>query len=83
MTRRMSENSNSSRLKARIMVTEDWLPELPPVPISIGMKAVSAAWAANAPSKEVMIIPVKVADTISSSSQGIRLQNSSQAEDRR
>ena len=32
----------SSRLRARMMVTEDWEPELPPVPISMGIKAVSA-----------------------------------------
>ena len=56
-------------------ITEDWLPELPAVLISMGMNAVSATCAASASSKDVIIIPVKVADSISSISQGIRLIN--------
>ena len=59
-------------------VTEDWEPELPPVSMSMGMKAVRATWAARAFSKPVMIMPVKVAETISSSSQGMRCLNRSQ-----
>ena len=55
-----------------MMVTEDWEPQLPPVSISMGMKAVRAGSNARALSKEEMIMPVKVADTISSISQGIR-----------
>ena len=54
------------------MVTEDWEPQLPPVSISMGIKAVRAGSSARALSKEEMIMPVKVADTISSISQGIR-----------
>ena len=67
-----SENSSSSRLRERMMVTEDWEPQLPPVSISMGIKAGRAGSSARALSKEEMIMPVKVADTISSISQGIR-----------
>ena len=45
-------------------VTEDWEPELPPVSMSMGMKAVRATWAARAFSKPVMIMPVKMAEII-------------------
>ena len=79
-TVRASENSSSSRLRARITVTEDWEPQLPPVSISMGMKAVRAASLVRALSKEEMIIPVKVADTISSISQGIRCLYNSKGE---
>ena len=48
--------------------------------MSMGIKAVSATWAANAPSKAVMIRPVKVAETIKSISQGMRFLNSSNTE---
>ena len=51
--------------------------------MSMGMKAVSATWAARAFSKLVMIIPVKVAETISSSSQGMRCLNRSKVVARR
>ena len=52
--------------------TEDWEPELPPVPESMGIKEVSTTQAARALSNCVMIMPVKVADSISSISQGMR-----------
>ena len=58
-------------------VTEDWEPQLPPVSISMGIKAVSTGSKLRASSKEVMIIPVKVAETIKSISQGIRCLNRS------
>ena len=61
-------------------VTLDWEPELPPVPISMGMKADRAIWADRASSKAVIISPVKVADTIISISQGIRFLNRSTGE---
>ena len=66
-----------------MMVTEACEPELPPVSISIGMKAVSTTCAASASSKPVMIMPVKVAEIISSISQGMRCLNRSQALERR
>ena len=78
-----SENSSSPRLSARMIVTEAWEPELPPVSISIGMKAVSTTCAARALSKPVMMSPVKVAEIISSASHGMRCTNRSQAEERR
>ena len=52
--------------------TDDWEPELPPVPESMVMKDVSTTQAARALSKWVMIMPLKVADSMSISSQGIR-----------
>ena len=71
-TRRASESSISPRLRPRMTMTEDWLPQLPPVLISMGIKAMRAALAARPCSKPVMIMPVKVADTIRISSQGMR-----------
>ena len=82
-TRGRSFSSSSPRESARMIVTEACEPELPPVSISMGMKAVSTTWAARALSKPVMIMPVKVAETISSISQGIRCLNRSQALERR
>ena len=61
-------------------VTEDWEPELPPVSISMGMNTVRMGRAPRDASKELMIIPVKVADTISSISQGMRCLNRSMGE---
>ena len=78
-----SEKSISPRLSARMTVTEDWEPELPPVSISIGMNAVSTTWAARAFSKLVMISPVKVADTIRRASHGILCLKRSQGLERR
>ena len=67
-----SEKSISSRDRARITATDDWEPEFPPVPESMGMKEVSTTQAARALSKLVMMMPVKVAESISSISQGMR-----------
>ena len=47
-------------------------PELPPVPISIGMKPVSTAHFESASSKPVIIMLVNVADSIRNISQGMR-----------
>ena len=52
--------------------TDDWEPELPPVLIIMGIKVVSTSEAASALSNEEMITPVNVADSIISSSQGMR-----------
>ena len=46
----------------------------------MGMNTVRMGRAPREVSKELMIIPVKVADTISSISQGIRCLNSSRGE---
>ena len=67
-----SLGSVSPMERLRITAVEDWLPELPPVPISMGIKAMSAACAARASSKDVKIMLVKVAESISSISQGRR-----------
>ena len=78
-----SRSSSSPRDRARITVTDAWEPELPPVSISMGMKAVSTTWAASLLSKPVIIMPVNVADTISSISHGMRCLNRSQGVERR
>ena len=72
MTWSRSENSTSPRDRLRMTVTLAWEPEFPPVSISIGMKTVSTTCTASASSKLVRIMPVKVAETIRSSSQGMR-----------
>lgn len=54
------------------MVVEAWLPVLPPVLISMGIKLESTRFAAKAVSKWVMMLPVKVAEIIRNSSQGAR-----------
>ena len=64
-------------------VTDDWDPEFPPVSISIGMNAVRMTSWASAFSKLVIIRPVKVAEIMSSMSQGTRCLNSSHGEVRR
>ena len=46
-----SPHRSSPRERLRMTVTEDWLPQLPPVSMSMGMKAVRATWAARASSK--------------------------------
>ena len=79
-TSTMSLKWSSSRLRARITVTEDWEPLLPPVSISMGMNTVRMGSAPREDSKELMIMPVKVADTISTSSQGMRCLNRSRGE---
>ena len=83
MTFSRSLNSSSPRDSARITVTEDWDPELPPVSISIGIKAVRQTMAASFSSKLVRIRPVKVAETISRDSHGILCLNRSKGDDRR
>ena len=45
---------------------------MPPVPESMGMKEVRMAQEARALSKWVRMMPVKVAESISTSSQGVR-----------
>ena len=82
-TRGRSENSISPSDSERMTVTEDCEPELPPVSMSMGMKAVSATCAASALSKCVMIRPVNVAETISSMSQGMRCLKRSNVDERR
>ena len=72
-----SEKEISPREMLRMMATEAWEPELPPVPMSIGIKAVRTVYAASAFSKLVMMRPVKVAESISRSSQGMRRRTSS------
>ncbi len=47
MTCNVSENSTSPRDRPRITAVEAWVPLLPPVPVSMGMKAVRAVQAAR------------------------------------
>ena len=49
-TRIQSQYRISPRERPRITVTEDWLPQFPPVSMSMGIKAVSTTWAARADS---------------------------------
>ena len=63
-------NSTSPRDMARMMVTDAWPPELPPVSMSMGMNRVRAALAARASSKKPRMVPVKVAEIISTASPG-------------
>ena len=71
-TRIRSEKRTSPRDNARITAVEAWVPLLPPVPESMGMKAVRTAQADRAFSKCVRMIPVKVAESIKTNSQGVR-----------
>ena len=50
----------------------DWLPALPPVSVSMGMKVTSIGMAENAASYLPKMVPVTMPDTISTSSQAIR-----------
>ena len=72
MTFRTSAGSISPSDRLRMTAVDAWLPELPPVPISIGMNAASATCVASASSKCVTIMPVNVADSIKNISHGIR-----------
>ena len=72
MTRSTSLGSVSPRDRLRMTAVEDWAPELPPVPISMGMKATSPACTASISSKVVRIMLVKVAESIRNISQGMR-----------
>ena len=78
-----SRKDSSSSGSARMTVTDACEPELPPVSISSGIKAVSIGKKVRALSKPVMIHPVKVAEIISSSSHGMRWRKRSKQEDRR
>ena len=59
----------------RITVVEVWLPLLPPVPMSMGMKDTSIGKVDIAPSKWVMSAPDTIAETISTISHIMRLLN--------
>ena len=71
-TRKVSENSTSPRDRPRITATEAWVPLLPPVPVSMGIKAIRAEQAAREVSYPVSTMLVKVAESIRMSSQGTR-----------
>ena len=73
--RKTSDGSISPTDILRIMVTEVCPPAFPPVSISMGTKTVSIGSADSAPSKCPRIVEVKVADTISSNSHGMRLDH--------
>ena len=77
MTESMSRGSVSPMDRLRMTAVELCEPELPPVPMSIGMKPVSTAVLARASSKRVMIMLVKVAESIRNISQGMRRFQSS------
>ena len=77
MTASMSLGSVSPMDRLRITAVELWEPELPPVPISIGIKPVSTANLLSASSKWVIIMLVNVADSMRNISQGIRRFQSS------
>ena len=68
----MSENATSPRDSPRITATEAWVPLLPPVPVSMGMKATRAEQAARDASYPVSTMLVRVAESIRISSQGRR-----------
>ena len=72
MTLSASRGSISPRDRARITAVEACAPELPPVPMSMGMKATSPACTASISSKEVRIMLVKVAESIRNMSHGMR-----------
>ena len=73
ITLKMSLNSISPRDSERMIVTEDCEPELPAVPISIGINEVRTIDAARLDSNESIIMVVNVAEIISMSNHGIRL----------
>ena len=79
----MSEKPSSPSERERIIVTDDCEPEFPPVSISIGIKAVRTTSCDKALSKFVIIIPVKVAETIRNKSQPILCLKRLNAEVRR
>ena len=54
----MSRIATSPRAIARTTSVTVWLPTLPPVPISSGMKKLSATTAASSPSKLLRTVPV-------------------------
>ena len=72
MTRNASFGSVSPRDRLRITAVDACAPELPPVPISMGMKATSPACTASISSNFVSIMLVNVADSIRNISHGMR-----------
>ena len=70
ITRKISENSTSEREILLVTVTDDCPPELPPVPIIIGMNRTRTAGSAD--SKPASIALDKVEESISIRSHGIR-----------
>ena len=72
MTRSASFKRMSSMAMPRMIRAELWEPQFPLVSISMGIKETSTGIASKATSYFVMIIPVKVAESIKISSQGIR-----------
>ena len=72
-TSKRSVNSTSPRDRPRMTATEAWVPLLPPVPVSMGMKAVSTVQAARELSYPVRTMLVRVAESMRMSSQGTRL----------
>ena len=73
---KMAGNSISPSEIPRITATEAWLPELPPVPIIMGINAVRATIFERAVSNDEIIMPVSVADIINTKSHGIRIFHS-------
>ena len=71
-TRSASRTPISPRERPRMIVTDACPPAFPPVSMIIGMNAVSTTQAASALSYADRIFEVNVADTINSSSHGIR-----------
>ena len=73
-TRPMSFRAISPRARPRMVSVEAWEPQLPPVPMSMGMHEVSATpsvpQSTSALSKWEMIRPVNVAEIIRKNSQG-------------
>ena len=77
MTPTMSPGSVSPMDRLRMTAVELCEPELPPVPMSMGMKPVRTANFASASSKWVIIMLVKVAESMRNISQGTRRLKSS------
>ena len=71
-TFKKSEGETSPRARPRTIRVLIWLPQLPAVSISMGMKETSRGRLTKAASYRVVTMPVKVADSIRISSQGIR-----------
>ena len=73
----MSRNATSPRAIARTTSVTVWLPMLPPVPMSSGMKKAQGHHRASSSSKLRRTVPVYASATNSSSSQPTRLRTSS------
>ena len=72
ITRSASDGEVSPSDRLRMIAVDDWLPELPPVPMSMGMNDASATCVASASSKCVTIMPVNVAESMRNISHGMR-----------